>query len=69
MLGYTIYSMQRTKGSRKEFTDWIKGRIDKYEFIEVEDWKLTFAKTGKRKKVNDYSLTLDMAKELSMAEN
>ncbi len=36
-----------------------------------EDWKLTFAKTGKRKnvKVNDYSLTLDMAKELSIVES
>lgn len=55
----------------KVFANWIKDRINKYEFIENEDWKLTFAKTGKRKnvKVNDYSLTLDMAKELSMVEN
>lgn len=55
----------------KDFTNWIKGRISKYEFIENEDWKLTFAKTGERKnvKVNNYSLTLDMAKELSMVEN
>lgn len=55
----------------KDFTNWIKGRISKYEFIENEDWKLTFAKTGERKnvKVNNYSLALDMAKELSMVEN
>lgn len=55
----------------KKFTDWIKGRIDKYEFIELEDWKLTNHKIGKRSnvKVDDYSLTLDMAKELSMGEN
>jgi len=55
----------------KDFTTWLKGRIGKYEFIENEDWKLTFTKTGERKnvKVNNYSLTLDMAKELSMVEN
>lgn len=55
----------------KVFANWIKDRINKYEFVESEDWKLTFAKTGKRKnvKINDYSLTLDMAKELSMVEN
>lgn len=55
----------------KGFTTWLKGRIGKYEFIENEDWKLTFTKTGERKnvKVNNYSLTLDMAKELSMVEN
>lgn len=55
----------------KDFTTWIKGKISKYEFIENEDWKLTFTKTGERKnvKVNNYSLTLDMAKELSMVEN
>lgn len=52
----------------KDFTIWLKGRIKKYEFIENEDWKLTFAKTGERRnvKVNKYSLTLDMAKELPM---
>lgn len=55
----------------KDFTTWIKGKISKYEFIENEYWKLTFTKTGERKnvKVNNYSLTLDMAKELSMVEN
>lgn len=40
-------------------------------WIENEDWKLTNHKIGKRSnvKVDDYSLTLDMAKELSMVEN
>lgn len=54
----------------KIFANWIKDRINKYEFVENEDWKLTFAKTGERKnvKVNNCSLTLDMAKELSMVE-
>lgn len=55
----------------KDFTTWLKGRISKYEFVENEDRKLTFTKTGECKnvKVNNYSLTLDMAKELSMVEN
>ena len=54
-----------------KFTDWIKARISKYDFVENEDWKLTNHKIGKRSnvKVDDYSLTLDMAKELSMVEN
>lgn len=58
-------------GVGKEFANWIKDRINKYEFIEDEDYKLTIAKTGKRKNViqKNYSLTLDMAKELSMVEN
>jgi len=58
-------------GVGKDFTTWIKGKIKKYEFMKDEDWKLTFTKTGERKnvKVNCYSLTLDMAKELSMVEN
>ena len=55
----------------KVFANWIKDRRNKYEFVENEDFKLTFSKIGKRKNViqKDYSLTLDMAKELSMVEN
>ena len=59
----------------KDFTNWIKGRINKYEFIENEDYKLDSPKRanqnshgGDRKSLY-YSLTLDMAKELSMVEN
>ena len=33
-------------GVGKKFTDWIKGKIKKYEFINGEDYKLTFTKTG-----------------------
>lgn len=47
---------------------WIKGRISKYDFIENEDYKFS-PKLGKTSKYggrpsNDYSLTIDMAKEL-----
>ncbi len=60
-------------GAKKKFADWIKERIGKYEFIEGEDFKF-FPKKGKTSKqggrpTDDYSLTLDMAKELSMVEN
>ena len=43
--------------------DWIKNRIEKYEFIEGQDYVLTNHKTGKRQNVvvHDYHLTLDMA--------
>ncbi len=64
-------TLHKELGVGKDFTTWIKGRISKYEFVENEDYKLTIAKIGKRSNViqKDYSLTLDMAKELSMVEN
>lgn len=56
----------------KDFTTWIKGRISKYEFEKYEDYKFS-PKRGKTSKqggrpTDDYSLTLDMEKELSMVE-
>lgn len=59
----------------KDFTTWIKGRISKYEFVENEDYKLDSPKLvnqnshGGDRKSKICSLTLDMAEELSMAEN
>lgn len=55
----------------RDFTSWVKGRIQQYQFVENQDYVLTFTKTGERKnvKVTDYHLTLDMAKELAMVEN
>jgi len=55
----------------KDFSNWIKARIDKYGFLENQDF-VVFAKTsenpqGGRPSI-DYHLTLDMAKELSMVE-
>lgn len=56
----------------KDFTNWIKGRISKYEFIEQEDYKLDSPvlanqnSHGGDRKTKYYSLTLDMAKELFM---
>lgn len=58
-------------GVGRDFSTWIKGRIDEYEFVEQHDYLLT--KTGEQvpsgtKWRIDYFLTLDMAKELAMVE-
>ena len=49
------------------FSHWIKRAIEKYDFIENQDYItfITDVKSGKR----DYIVTMDMAKELSMLEN
>lgn len=56
---------------RRDFTTWIKGRIQKYGFVQDQDFVLTLTKTGERQNVvqTDYFLAIDMAKELSMVEN
>ncbi|AGF76239.1 phage antirepressor Ant [Bartonella vinsonii] len=62
---------------KRDFSNWIKNRITKYNFIEGQD----FVKTQDLRSPNlasaksravvaiDYYLTLDRAKELSMLEN
>lgn len=55
----------------RDFSNWIKGRIDKYGFMEGVDY-IVFAKSGENSEGRprmDYALTLDMAKELAMVEN
>lgn len=54
------------------FSDWVKIRIQEYRFIENEDF-VVIQKTlnnskGGRRSQRDYSLSLDMAKELAMVE-
>ena len=55
----------------KDFTTWIKDRIRKYQFIENQDYILTFPKIGERQnvKIHEYFLTIDMSKEICMIEN
>lgn len=56
-------------GVGRDFSNWLKGRLDQYGFVEGEDFSPILAKsTGGRPSV-DYHLTLDMAKELAMVEN
>ena len=58
---------------KSRFNDWITNRINKYEFIESEDYiavtKTLVTAQGNKSNYLDYALTIDMAKELSMVEN
>ena len=58
--------------SEQKFSDWIKVRLDDYGFVEHVDFLLhkVMKQNGQRGGHNrvDYSLTLDMAKELAMVE-
>ena len=55
----------------KDFSNWIKGRIEQYEFIENTDYEViaSFGEnpSGGRPK-QEYIISIDMAKELSMVE-
>ena len=69
----------------RDFSNWIKDRIEKYDFVENLDYFITVAKIGDgvRKRADgilvdkktgkvipiDYILTIDMAKEVAMLEN
>ena len=61
--------------NKRQFANWIKQRIEKFSFIENEDYVRfnNFVKgdtNGYGNRVlTDYYLTIDMAKELSMVEN
>lgn len=61
----------------RDFSNWIKGRIRKFGFVEGVDFisvknlsspDLASAKS-RAQTLTDYHLTLDMAKELAMVEN
>ena len=57
--------------SKQDFSTWIKNRIEKYDFVENQDFvqlhkKMELSKTGQMG--IEYHITLDMAKELSMVE-
>ena len=58
--------------SKQDFSTWIKNRIEKYDFIENQDF-IVFHKKMENpqggRPMSEYAITLDMAKELSMVEN
>ena len=56
--------------SKQDFSTWIKNRIEKYGFLENQD----FVRFHKKMEANnatmiEYYITLDMAKEVAMIEN
>lgn len=58
--------------SKRQFGNWIQDRIEKYGFIENQDF-CSFNKIVKRETgattIKEYAISIDMAKELSMVEN
>ena len=70
--------------SKQRFADWIKNRIDKYDFVEDQDYQtLYFDYQGNSLNIRhhkfmksenqqvskiEYALSINMAKELSMLE-
>lgn len=55
----------------KDFSTWLKDRIDKYDFLENQDYVCSPVLVSKGRgghNAIDYHLSLDMAKELSMVE-
>ena len=63
-------------GVGKDFSNWIKDRIEKYGFEDGTDYALIDSpnlanQTGRGgdRKTKDYLLTIDTAKEIAMAEN
>ena len=58
--------------SRQQFADWIKNRIEKYEFVENADYllhKIMKQTPSGAKHKTDYYVSVGMAKELAMVEN
>ena len=53
---------------KSRFNDWIKNRIEEYDFIENQDFVTLTKNLVNGGKQNEYYISLDMAKELSMVE-
>lgn len=53
---------------RSKFADWLKNRINKYGFVENQDFVTVSKILENGGRELDYALTLDMAKELAMVE-
>lgn len=55
--------------SKKDFTSWMKIRIENYGFIEGEDFTPIWVKSNGGRPSRDYYLQLDTAKEVAMVEH
>ena len=66
--------LHKKLGVGKFFANWIKDRIEEYDFIENTDYIIkndflpNLAKNKKGRPTIEYYLTLEMAKELAMVE-
>lgn len=55
--------------NKRQFADWIKQRIDQYGFEPEKDFMAISQNCENGGKKNEYFLSLEMAKELSMVES
>ena len=53
-------------GIKHRFRDWIGNSIRDYGFKEGEDFRYFFSTSESGRKVKEYAISIDMAKELSM---
>lgn len=53
---------------KSEFRNWMKNRIEDFDFVENQDFVTVGKNLPSGGRQNDYHLTIDMAKELSMVE-
>lgn len=64
--------LHKRLGSKRNFADWIKQRIEKYEFIENEDFfsfsQICEKPLGGRPSI-EFHLSITMAKELAMLQD
>jgi phage anti-repressor protein len=56
-------------GSKQDFSNWIKGRLGSYGFVEGQDFSINLSESGGGRPRTDYYLKLDVAKEIAMVEN
>ena len=59
--------------SKQEFSTWIKKRIDDYDFTQGVDFSqadkfIAVGNSSAKRKITEYIISLDMAKELAMVE-
>ena len=55
--------------SKRDFSNWITYRIQKYDFVENIDFTTILLKSTGGRPRTEYILTLDTAKEIAMVEN
>jgi len=60
--------LHKNLGAKTDYSKWATRLIEKYEFVENEDY-LTIVKKDGRIRSTDYIFTIDMAKEVCMVAN
>ena len=55
--------------SKQQFINWIQNRIEKYGFVDGEDFLINLLKTPEAgRPMKEYYLTINCAKEIAMVE-